>query len=129
MIDETVSLLGILATDAIAVPILPSFALAESKYILDHCRPDIMLATDVFGAKAQEIVDAAAQDGSSVPLSIKRSVQDGAKPLEKVSFAPIRNNGGLMLYTSGTTSRPVGTPGRGCNIQIYATNDLVFLLL
>lgn len=90
----------------------PSFALAESRYIIEHCRPDLMLSTDVFGEKAQEIVEAVRQDGPKVPLSIKESIQSGAKPLEDVSFAPVPNKGGLMLYTSGTTSRPVGTPVR-----------------
>ena len=100
------TLLSILASDAIALPLSPSFPVGELNYILDNSQTGIFLATEKYAAKAQQVLDNASEN---VPvLENIGKITAGGKNVEGVDFHALGNpRGGMMLYTSGTTNRPV----------------------
>lgn len=100
------TLLAIFASDAIALPLSPAFPVGELQYILDNSEAKFLLATEKYADKAAQIVKTGL---NRVPLlDIRRKILAGAKPetvqLEDMNQSP---SGGMMLYTSGTTNRPV----------------------
>ncbi|PYH64131.1 acyl-CoA synthetase [Aspergillus vadensis CBS 113365] len=106
--DYVVTLLSILASDAIALPLSPAFPVGELKYIMDNSQAKVLLATEKYAAKAQELVKAGL-DREPV-LDIKDKIKVGASNTGSVSLEDIgvESRGGMMLYTSGTTNRPKG---------------------
>lgn len=106
-----VTLLSILAGDGIAVPLSPGFPVVELRYIMENSGADVLIATERFAEKAREVVH-----GSGIELVIRsgtRSVepvqtQSSGLDISLDTDVTLDNvHGGMMLYTSGTTSRPV----------------------
>jgi acyl-coenzyme A synthetase/AMP-(fatty) acid ligase len=105
-------LLSILACDAIALPLSPAFPLCELKYILENSQASILLATEKYAGKAQEVVQAAL--GKTHILDIIEKIKVGANRPGQLAFRDMEGaQAGLMLYTSGTTNRPV----RDCQLS------------
>ncbi|OJD22870.1 hypothetical protein ACJ73_05782 [Blastomyces percursus] len=105
--DYVVTLLSILACDGIALPLSPSFPARESRYILGNSHTGLLLATEKYSKKAQELVEA---DLENAPvLRILDKIESGAGPTAQLHFQDaVDLRGGMMLYTSGTTNRPKG---------------------
>lgn len=105
----SVTLLTCLASNAIAVPLAPSFPASELRYILNHSQALALLHSSKFAKVAQEVLkEGLEQQPISVALEkIKNQNGQSAEPLELKddSYAA---EGGMMLYTSGTTARPKG---------------------
>ena len=104
------TLLSILANNAIAVPLAPAFPPGELRYILDHSQALMLISSAKFSAKARETL----REGlEQIPISVttEKIVQGGQSDqipaLEDVADGVDKN--GMMLYTSGTTNRPVCT--------------------
>lgn len=98
--------LSVLANNAIALPLAASFPTPELRYILNNAQASVFLTSDKHHDKAQEVI---AEELESKPVFVKTDkILEGNKSVETVSIddADI-NKGGMMLYTSGTTSRPV----------------------
>lgn len=110
MLTPIVMLLAILGCDAIALPLSPAFPTGELQYILDNSEAKVLLATEKYGNKVQEILKAGLQHD---PLfDIRQKLVAGATGSENVSLEESTRSldlraGGMMLYTSGTTNRPV----------------------
>jgi acyl-CoA synthetase (AMP-forming)/AMP-acid ligase II len=106
-----VTLLAIFASDAIALPLSPSFPTRELKYILDNSQAKVLLATEKYAGKAMDILH---QGLEREPLfNIRNKLMEGAAR-ESVTLEELKKPaGGMMLYTSGTTNRPV----RSCPFQ------------
>ncbi|KGO48266.1 AMP-dependent synthetase/ligase [Penicillium expansum] len=106
--DYVVTLLAIFASDAIALPLSPSFPTAELKYILDNSQAKVLLATEKYADKGMEIL----REGlEHEPLfAIRNKLTEGASDRESVTLHDLKqpSSGGMMLYTSGTTNRPKG---------------------
>ncbi|EXJ65029.1 hypothetical protein A1O7_01368 [Cladophialophora yegresii CBS 114405] len=104
--DYVVTFLSILSHDAIAVPLAHSHPILELRYILENSEASLFLSTEKFREKAKEVV----KDGRHTPkLKILSKVYQGAEEREAIRFnSGTLENGGLMLYTSGTTNRPKG---------------------
>ncbi|GAB7355810.1 hypothetical protein MBLNU459_g6483t2 [Dothideomycetes sp. NU459] len=107
--DYVVTLLSVLGSNAIAVPLSPAFPASELRYILNHSEALMLLSSSKFADKAAEVL----QDGldfKPVSASLEKIAEgdrgDGKVTLEETDSAS--DQGGLMLYTSGTTSRPKG---------------------
>jgi malonyl-CoA/methylmalonyl-CoA synthetase len=101
-----VTLLAILALRSIAVPLSPGFPTPELQYILDNSQASLLLSSDKFRAKADEAVSSLKQDRPShVLLQEHAETAAAAEPVELVQED--LGSAGLMLYTSGTTNRPV----------------------
>ncbi|PGH31989.1 hypothetical protein GX50_05254 [[Emmonsia] crescens] len=105
--DYVVTLLSILACDGIALPLSPSFPTGELRYILDNSQTGLLLATEKYSNKAQELVQV---DLENIPvLRILDKIETGADPAAQLHFQDAADlRGGMMLYTSGTTNRPKG---------------------
>jgi malonyl-CoA/methylmalonyl-CoA synthetase len=103
-----VTLLSIFGNDAIAVPLCTTHPNNELRYIIDQSEALMLLASDKFKDKAEEIVK---EDVKNKPLLGVEKIMEGSKSAERIELEDTKSeNGGLMLYTSGTTSRPVGFP-------------------
>jgi malonyl-CoA/methylmalonyl-CoA synthetase len=100
-----VTLLSILSCDAIAVPLSAAFPASELQYILENSEALLLLSSQKLQNKAKEVLIG---DSSKLLFHISEKIEVGAdstKPCE-LSEEP-GGQGGMMLYTSGTTSRPV----------------------
>ncbi|KAK5110273.1 hypothetical protein LTR62_006126 [Meristemomyces frigidus] len=106
--DYVVTLLSCLASNAIAVPLAPSFPPHELRYILNHSEALALLSSSKFSQLAQEVV-ADGLDKAPVTASVEKLGQ-GAESVEEVKLSGEADTaeGGMMLYTSGTTARPKG---------------------
>lgn len=107
------TLLSILASDAIALPLSPAFPVGELKYIMDNSQAKVLVATGKYAAKAQDILKAGLE--REPILEVKEKIKTGASISDQVSLQDIvqESRGGMMLYTSGTTNRPVRIPNPG----------------
>lgn len=101
-----VILLSILAADGIALPLSPSFPAAELRYILDNSQAEVLLATERYREQAKQVLKGELINPPVLEFIPK--LEKGATPPSSVGFRNIENpQGGMMLYTSGTTNRPV----------------------
>ncbi len=99
------TLLAILAAKSIAVPLSPAFPPPELQYILDHSEASLLLASAKFAAKADEVM---ATGPASKPTLVHLTKFQGGGPHDEVLLEGTDpGKAGMMLYTSGTTSRPV----------------------
>ncbi|KAI9768738.1 MAG: hypothetical protein M1840_004733 [Geoglossum simile] len=99
MRGNLVTLLSILANQSIAVPLSATFPVTELRYLLHKCQASIFLCEEGLAPKGLDTVSVESfiekSEGSPVVNDVK---WDDATKIE----------GGLMLFTSGTTSRPKG---------------------
>lgn len=103
-------LLAIFACDAIALPLSPSFPTGELQYILDNSEAKVLLATEKYADKAQDILKEGLR--SEILFDIRPKLAVGTAGSKMVSLEESKASseppaGGMMLYTSGTTARPV----------------------
>lgn len=105
--DYVVTLLSILASNAIAVPMSPAFPAHELQYIVNQSAALMLLASDKYQEKAQEVLKEGLEHQ---PISAKVEKRFEAAPSSSgVEFDAVPDEkGGMMLYTSGTTNRPKG---------------------
>lgn len=100
------TLLSILGTKAIAVPLSSGFPASELRYILDNSQALVLLSSAKFQSKAQEVIKG---DLKEIPIvgSIEKR-HNGSSSDKHITFEDVGDHdGGMMLYTSGTTNRPV----------------------
>lgn len=102
------TLLSILANDAIALPLSPAFPIGELKYIMDNSRAKVLVATEKYAEKAANILQAGLN--REPILNVREKITTGGNISEEVALEDYKQapKGGMMLYTSGTTNRPVG---------------------
>ncbi|KAI9793608.1 MAG: hypothetical protein M1835_007160 [Candelina submexicana] len=105
--DYVVTLLSILANQSIAVPLSQGFPAHELRYIINNSEALMLLSTEKFHDKSQEVVKGELHKRLMVSTIEKRLASNtSSKNVELEALGD--DNGGLMLYTSGTTSRPKG---------------------
>jgi acyl-CoA synthetase (AMP-forming)/AMP-acid ligase II len=104
---RTVTLLAILAARSVAVPLSPAFPAPELQYILDHSEASLLLSSAKFAAKAEEVM---VTQLASKPTLVELTKFLGGGDHQDVELASTDpGRAGMMLYTSGTTNRPVCT--------------------
>lgn len=104
--DRTVILLSILASDAIAVPLSTGFPIHELKYIMNNSQAGMLVATERYADMAGKIMEGEL-DRQPI-LDMRGKIRTGSSGVGAVELEGIDgNSGGMMLYTSGTTNRPV----------------------
>ncbi|KAL8755563.1 MAG: hypothetical protein Q9184_004770 [Pyrenodesmia sp. 2 TL-2023] len=105
--DYVVTLLTILGSNSIAVPVSSSFPASELRYILDNSEALMLLSSAKFQSKADEVL----KEGlNRKPISnVIGKKLEGSRSSEVVQLKAQEDaQSGMMLYTSGTTSRPKG---------------------
>lgn len=96
-----------MAHDAIALPLSQAFPSSEIRYILENSGAKLLLSTAKFEEKARDVLSTGIE--SKPQLEVLTKIETGATSAENVKFEQKSlNNGGFMLYTSGTTNRPKG---------------------
>lgn len=99
------TLLSILGTHSIALPLSPAFPAHELQYILDQSQAAMLLSSKKFEGKAEEVLK---EKLATPPKHVKLEKRmGGAEPTSVTLEGPEDGEGGMMLYTSGTTNRPV----------------------
>jgi acyl-coenzyme A synthetase/AMP-(fatty) acid ligase len=104
--DRTVILLSILASDAIAVPLSTGFPIHELKYIMNNSQAGMLVATERYADMAGKIVEG--ELNRQPILDMRGKIRTGNSGVGAVELEGLDGgSGGMMLYTSGTTNRPV----------------------
>ncbi|KAI9842049.1 MAG: hypothetical protein M1838_003309 [Thelocarpon superellum] len=106
--DYVVTLLSILGADGIAVPLSPTFPAKELRYVLNHSGASMLLSTIRYHEQAQMVIQEGVKGEVLLKIIDKSTEDDGPTPVEMHWEEPTQVDGGLMLYTSGTTSQPKG---------------------
>ena len=102
---QLVTLLAILASRSIAVPLAPAFPPPELQYILDHSEASLLVSSAKFAAKAREVMET---ELASKPTHVELAKFQGGGARDEVALdCADPGQAGMMLYTSGTTNRPV----------------------
>lgn len=103
-----VALLSILAARAIAVPLSPAFPVPELEYVLNHSEASLLVSSAKFASKAQQVL-AAELASKPAHLELPKHAESADAAREEVPLEDGAEPGraGLMLYTSGTTNKPV----------------------
>ncbi|KAK3702939.1 hypothetical protein LTR37_014788 [Vermiconidia calcicola] len=106
--DYVVTLLSILASNAIAVPLAPSFPASELRYIINHSEALALLSTVKYKALAADVLREGL-DRSPLSIDVEKTTQ-GSQSTNSIELTgdSYTAEGGMMLYTSGTTARPKG---------------------
>lgn len=105
-------LLAIFSTRSIAMPLGLGFPVEEHRYMLEHSGAKLVLSTPRFENNVQ---NALREPLASRPKHVKLEKQESffdrvndVQSLIKPQLEDIQEfKGGMMLYTSGTTNRPV----------------------
>lgn len=99
------TLLSIFGASAIALPLSPPFPPNELQYIMDQSEASMLLSSEKFDKKAQEVFKTGLK---ASPKSVRVEKKMGGGDQSKVTLEGGSDiEGGMMLYTSGTTARPV----------------------
>lgn len=99
------TLLAILAAKSIAVPLSPAFPASELQYIINHSAALMLLASNRFTPKAQEVLKT---ELDAEPTFVQLNKFEGGSAHQKITLEKTGPGAaGMMLYTSGTTNRPV----------------------
>lgn len=101
-----VTLLSILGAHCIALPLSPAFPPRELQYVINQSQASMFLASNKFYKKAKDV---ASQGLSSQPhvVELEKIRIGGLERAEVTLGSSADGKGGIMLYTSGTTSKPV----------------------
>ena len=108
------TLLSIFACNAIAVPLAPGFESAEKLHILNDSQARILLASSRFQKLAIDSTSDGIDNENLIVGTFDKRLErcvDLPDPQQLLRAEPepeiAQEQGGVMLYTSGTTSRPV----------------------
>jgi malonyl-CoA/methylmalonyl-CoA synthetase len=115
--DYTVCLLGVWAAGGIAVPLCIQHPPAEMQYVLDDTKAKYVLVSSEF---EDHILKLKITPDQKI-LLISNAVKTASKPLPDV----VVDRRAMILYTSGTTSRPKGvvTTHKNISAQIKSLID------
>ena len=101
-----VTFLSILGNNAIALPLCPSFPTSELRYILNDSGSSLLLSSEKFRQKSEEVVKEGLGKAPLLQCFEKRLGR--RNDVARVNIEGLgTGQGGMMLYTSGTTNRPV----------------------
>ncbi|QPC64391.1 hypothetical protein HYE67_006622 [Fusarium culmorum] len=122
--EYVVALLAILASNAIALPLAPAFPAPELRYILENSQALVLISSSKYAPKAEEVIS---QDLAIPPLFYQLDGTGHATAEEKeIELGELSDSqqGGMMLFTSGTTARPKGVVLTQANLTAQASSLL-----
>jgi acyl-coenzyme A synthetase/AMP-(fatty) acid ligase len=99
--------LAIIAHEAIALPLSHSFSASELRYLLENSKAKLFLSTPTLKSKADEVMESGLQQKPLLGVVDQIKHRSMGERTVEMADASLERSG-LMLYTSGTTSRPVG---------------------
>lgn len=94
-----------IGTNSIALPLSPAFPPHELQYIMDHSRASMLLSSKKFEKEASDVLKEGLETQPKFVILEKKlgGGEGGEVELQESE----QEDGGMMLYTSGTTNRPV----------------------
>lgn len=98
------TLLAALAARSIAVPLSPVFPPKELQYILNQSEACLLLSSNKFTPQAQRVLQTELTS-SPTHLELAKHHRGRQEEIEWDESGP--GAAGMMLYTSGTTNKPV----------------------
>lgn len=105
MLNTKVTLLAALACRSIAVPLSPAFPTPELQYVIDHSEASLLVSSTKFLTRADDVLSSGL---AVIPKRLELGKHQGGADHEVVSLeGEDAGEAGMMLYTSGTTNRPV----------------------
>lgn len=114
------TLLSIFACDSIAIPLSSAFPASELRYILENSEAVTLLSSEMFNSKAEEVLKEGLERRPTLNVVEKRLKGNGEDNVNLVTLPMTK--GGMMLYTSGTTSRPKGVVLETSTLTAQATS-------
>ena len=105
--------LAIRGNNAIALPLSSGFPASELGYIINNSEASVLISSQKFKAKTDEVTKAGLEKPLLLHL-LDKKLQGNASTSAPSLIEPETNQGGMMLYTSGTTSRPVSATQSRC---------------
>ena len=90
------------------MPLSTSYPASELRYIVQNSDPLTLLASEMFKGEAEKILEGSSEKKPTLNL-IEKILTGGEHDEVQLIELPV-TKGGMMLYTSGTTSRPVYGP-------------------
>ena len=94
-----------MAARSIAVPLSPAFPAPELQYILNQSEASLLVSSPKFASKAKEVL---ATELTTQPAHVELKKHQGGGNHDKVQLSNTdAGEAGMMLYTSGTTNKPV----------------------
>lgn len=99
------TLLSIFACDSIAVPLSSTFPVSELRYITENSEAVTLLSSGMFENQARTVLKEGIERRPTLDVVDKKLSGSGQDEVQLVQLP--NTKGGMMLYTSGTTSRPV----------------------
>ena len=94
-----------MAARSIAVPLSPAFPAPELQYILNQSEASLLVSSSKFASKAKEVL---ATELNTKPAHLELQKHQGGGDHVKVELGDADpGEAGMMLYTSGTTNKPV----------------------
>ncbi|KAL8829360.1 MAG: hypothetical protein Q9170_006201 [Blastenia crenularia] len=104
---STMTLLSILGSNSIAVPLSSNFPASELRYILENSEALMLLSSVNFQSKVDEVLKEGLEKAPILGTIEKRFEHDHSSEDVQLESSSVSRSG-MMLYTSGTTSRPKG---------------------
>src|SRR2546429_475789 len=95
-----------MACHSIALPLSPGFPAHELQYIMNNSQATILASSAKFEAKASEVIKEGLEYNPSILKLEKKLGGQASGPLPTLEGSS-ESPGGMMLFTSGTTSKPV----------------------
>ena len=103
---RVVTLLAVFAARAIALPLSAGFPAPELQYILNQSKANLLVSSAKFANKAREVL-ATGLDSEPAHLRLEKHLGGSAHEMVAIGDEDV-GQAAMMLYTSGTTNRPVG---------------------
>lgn len=99
--------LAVLAHEAVALPISHSFPASEIRYLLENSEAKLVLSAPQFAAKADQVLKEGISYQPVLSITVDSERGSGEEDEDILVNGASSGQGGFMLYTSGTTSKPV----------------------
>jgi amino acid adenylation domain-containing protein len=100
-------LLGVMYGGFVAVPLNPGAGVSQLTYMLDHCDAKLLYVADQYGPMVRELINDIPRAVQVIAVDPDKIAVRSEAPLSSLlSVSPEPQQEALLLYSSGSTSRP-----------------------
>ena len=132
------ALYGIWEAGAVAVPVDSTSGVSDLSYILNDCKPNVVVLSEVTGSTGRQAIEK--QGGECKVIEIDSAVEDGEAGDVVSAFDRADSDMAVIIYTSGTTGSPKGVMlsfenlrvnvrAVSVEVEIFKPEDMTMILL